>query len=61
MYLKDLVDNLHRHVPVRIFAGCHNQFHGTKANGDWNLNVKPYYDCKVLANKVENGTLVVVI
>ena len=61
MHLKNLVEKLHRHIPVRLFAGCHNQFHGTKDDADWNLNVRPFYDSKVLASKVENDTLVVVI
>ena len=64
MYLEEIISRTNQYKPIRIFADCQTIFHGAKSDvseQEWNLRVRPYYDCKVLRfNYARNTTMVMI-
>lgn len=64
MKLKNALGHIPRTIPVRIFVGCQTILNGKRneiPENEFNLKMRPYMDCDVLATYVNNGSFVMSI
>lgn len=64
MKLKYELVRIPHSIPMRIFVGCQTVFNGkrnTLSSVEFNRQIRPYYDCEVVATHVNNGNIVMAI
>lgn len=64
MKLRELLNTIGEDAQFRIFVGCMTIFNGNKSDiseKEWNLNVLPYMNCRVIKHREINGVVVIYI
>ena len=64
MKLREFLEAIGDDMNIRIFAGCITIFQGKKSDvseKEWNLNVRPYMDGKIINSRATSETIMVMI